>query len=77
MTLGRGLKITCAGLLVGLAGSLATMDLLKGYLFGVSARDPFTLSAAMLVLLLASLMACWWPVRRALRMKPMEALRYE
>ncbi len=65
------------GLAVGLVGALAVSGLLAGFLFGVSPRDPVTFGAIVVVLGLTGLLASWVPARRATRVDPVEALRYE
>jgi putative ABC transport system permease protein len=65
------------GLAAGIAGSLAATRLLAGLLFGVGARDPFTLAAAALVLGAVAALAGWLPARRASRLDPARVLRSE
>lgn len=65
------------GALVGLAGALAGGRLLQSLLYGVGARDPAALSAAVAVVLLAAVLACMLPARRATRVDPQVALRAE
>jgi predicted permease len=65
------------GLAVGIAVSLLGAKIVGSLLFGVKPRDPMTLAAASVVLLLTGLFAAWWPARRAARVEPMEALRSE
>ncbi len=71
------LKLALTGLLIGLAGSLALMRVMKTLLFGVSAADPLTFAASGLLLLGVSLLACWLPARRAARVDPLVSLRHE
>jgi putative ABC transport system permease protein len=73
----QGLKLSVLGVLIGLAGALALGRLFVTLLFGVSATDPLTLSGAVAVLLLAAVAASYIPARRAMRVDPMVALRYE
>ncbi|MGA7852140.1 MAG: FtsX-like permease family protein, partial [Candidatus Acidiferrales bacterium] len=73
----RGMILIFAGLAVGLAGALAGARLIASLLFGVTAYDPPTFCAIAILLLLASLAACWIPARRATRVDPLVALRYE
>jgi ABC-type antimicrobial peptide transport system permease subunit len=62
---------------VGLAGSLALTRLMNKMLFGVSAYDPLTFVAVASLLIAVALAACYVPARRAMRVDPMIALRYE
>jgi putative ABC transport system permease protein len=78
MTIARhGLTPVVAGLLAGMAGAVAATRSIAGLLFGVPSTDPVTYSAVAGVLLLAGLLACWMPARRAARIDPLEALRQE
>ncbi len=65
------------GLIIGLAASLAVDRVLTSELVGVSPSDPLTLIVAATVLILAAMLGCWIPARRAMRVDPMEALRHE
>jgi putative ABC transport system permease protein len=73
----RGLLLALGGSLLGLAGSLALTRLLSSVLYGVRPHDPVTLFAVALALNAVALVACYIPARRATRIDPMEALRYE
>jgi ABC-type antimicrobial peptide transport system permease subunit len=77
MVLSRGLVLTAAGALVGVAAALALTRLLESQLYGVQPTDPFTFSGVTVLLGVVALMASWIPARRAARLDPMEALRYE
>ncbi|MGH9488798.1 MAG: FtsX-like permease family protein, partial [Terriglobales bacterium] len=72
-----GVALAVAGIALGLAGAFAATRALGSILFGIGAMDPLTLSAVGAVLLLVALASCWLPARRATRVDPMVALRYE
>ena len=73
----EALALTGIGALVGIPLSLAAIGLTRGLLFGVAPHDPWTVAAAVAVLLGVAALAAWIPARRAARIDPMEALRYE
>ena len=77
LVLRQGLLLTVIGLVLGLGASLALTRLLSGLLFGVTAVDASTFATISLLLVLVSLLACYLPARRAMRIDPMLALRYE
>ncbi len=77
LVLGQGFRLTLAGLVVGTALALAFTRLLKTQLFGVSETDAITFAAVGLLLAVVALVACHIPARRATRVDPMVALRYE
>jgi ABC-type antimicrobial peptide transport system permease subunit len=73
----HGMFLTALGLAIGLAGAFALTQLLSAMLYGVSATDPLTFTAVSLALAGVAFCACYLPARRAARVDPMEALRYE
>jgi putative ABC transport system permease protein len=77
LVMGQGIRIAFVGLAAGLIASLALTRVLNSMLYGVSANDPFTLAAAIALLLLVAATACYIPARRAMRVDPMVALRHE
>ncbi|MGB2663858.1 MAG: ABC transporter permease [Candidatus Acidiferrum sp.] len=75
--LGYGLRLTAAGMAIGIAASLACARLLSSLLYGVGSSDIVTFAVASLVLAGVALLASYIPARRAMRIDPMVALRYE
>jgi predicted permease len=73
----HGLTLIAAGLAIGLAGTIALTSLVEGLLFGVSASDPLMQLAVIGILTVVAMAACWLPARRAARVDPIVALRYE
>src|SRR5258706_686890 len=77
LILGRGGRIALAGILIGVAGAVSIGRVLNSLLFGVTATDPVTFVVVTLLLCVIALVACYIPARRAIRVDPMVALRYE
>jgi putative ABC transport system permease protein len=77
MVLGQGLVLGIIGVALGAAGALALTRLIRGLLFGISSFDPLTFLVMAALLTAVTLAACWVPARRATRVDPMVALRYE
>ena len=77
LVLRNGMKLALLGIVIGLAGSWALTRFMKGLLVGVEATDLLTFSLVSLCLLLAAFIACYLPARRATKVDPLEALRYE
>src|SRR5882757_4341645 len=77
MILGQGLRTIFIGVAIGIAGSLALTRTVESLLFGVTATDPLTFGGVTLLLVGAALLACFIPARRATKVDPMIALRYE
>ena len=72
---GQGVIMAAAGLGIGLSAAFWLVRYLEGLLWGVTARDPLSYAAVPLVLLAATVVACWVPARRAARIDPLTALR--
>jgi predicted permease len=77
LVLGQGMLTTVVGVTIGIAGSLVLTRAMQSLLFGVSATDPVTIAGVALLLGSAALLASYIPARRATKVDPMVALRYE
>jgi len=73
----HGLMLTILGVAIGIAGAFGLTRLMSTLLFGVTPMDPVTFFGGAVLLILVALLACYVPARRAMRVNPLEALRYE
>jgi putative ABC transport system permease protein len=80
MVMGQGLALALTGLAIGLVAALILTRVLSSFsllLYGVGASDPLTFIIVSLLLILPAILACYIPARRAMKVDPMVALRYE
>ncbi len=77
LVVGKGMVLVLIGIGIGLAGALVLTRVLGSFLYGVSATDPATFAGVALLLAAVALVACYLPARRAAKVDPMTALRYE
>ncbi len=77
LVLGEGARMAFLGIGIGIAAALALTRVMSKMLFGVSATDPLTFAGVAAILVFVAMVACYIPARRAMRIDPMAALRYE
>jgi putative ABC transport system permease protein len=77
MVLRQGARMALTGVAIGISAAFALMRLMRNLLYGVTAHDPMTFTAVAALLVLIALLACYVPARRAMRVDPIVALRYE
>src|SRR5262249_55548839 len=73
----RGVVLTAIGLVIGVGGAIGLTRLMKSMLYGIGERDPLTMGAVAIALAIVSVLACYVPSRRATKVDPLVALRYE
>jgi len=77
LIVGRGMKLTIIGVLLGIVGAYGLTRLMRSLLFNISTTDPITFTSISVLLVLVAFIACYIPARRATKVNPLVALRYE
>ena len=77
MVFGEGFRLIAGGIVAGLAAAVVLSRVLQSFLYGVEPGDPVTLAGVGVLFAVVALLACWVPTRRATKVDPLEALRYE
>jgi putative ABC transport system permease protein len=77
LIVGQGMRLVLGGMLIGIAGAVAMAKLLANFLYGITAADPATFVTTFVALAAVALIACGIPARRATKIDPLVALRYE
>jgi ABC-type antimicrobial peptide transport system permease subunit len=77
LVVGQGILLALVGAAIGVAGAVCVTHLMTSMLYGVQANDPATIAGVAVLLTVVALAACYIPARRATRVDPMIALRYE
>lgn len=77
LVVGQGILLVVVGTAIGIAAAMGVMRFMSAMLYGIHANDPATFAAVAMLLTLVALFACFIPARRAMRVDPMVALRYE